>query len=393
MHGRIFAAVSGVALLGTAPAPADETPWAAWSASPRPVDPAALDALERAALQTCGAGDAGLHDTARTILARKLLGLPLPELDAIEAAQRQAGEPHPWPRVWAASARTLDPDPTLARLGAWVGASKDGRLRRCGVAAGTLEDGTHVLVVVAVDALADLAPLPTRVRTGQWLTVEARLRTPARGGRVMVMDTDAAPRTVPSWFDGTTLRARFAPDRPGEIAIQVVADLASGPRPVLEATVFADVDPPPRETNRAAPGEDAAPGAPDDDRLAAMVAAARTFAGLPALARDARLDAVSREHARYMAAAHELAHDAGDGDPLGRLGAAGLDPPLAGENVAHAPSVSLVHRALWASPSHRANLLGREFDHLGVAVVRDEHGDAWAVETFAGGSKNPRSRM
>jgi uncharacterized protein YkwD len=85
-----------------------------------------------------------------------------------------------------------------------------------------------------------------------------------------------------------------------------------------------------------------------------------------------------------MAAAHELAHDAGDGDPLERLRNAGLDACDAGENVAHAASVPLAHRTLWASPSHRANLLGREFDRLGVAVVRDEHGDAWAVETFAG---------
>jgi uncharacterized protein YkwD len=244
-----------------------------------------------------------------------------------------------------------------------------------------------MLVVVAVDALADLAPLPTRARAGQWLTVEARLHAPAHGGRVVVMDTDAAPRTVPSWFDGTTLHARFAPERPGEIAVQVVANLATGPRPVLEATVFADMDPPTREAHRAAPGEDAAGGAGDDERLAAMVAAARTFAGLPGLARDARLDAVSRQHAARMAAAHELAHDAGDGSPLERLGAAGLDPREAGENVAHAPSVPLAHRALWSSPSHRANLLGREFDRLGVAVVRDEHGDAWAVETFAGGPR------
>jgi len=326
-----------------------------------------------------------LRDTARAILAQKLRGRPLPELDAIEADQRQAGEPHPWPRVWAASARKLDSEATLAKLAGWLAASKEGRLRRCGVAAGAPADGMHTLVVVAVDALADLAPLPTHARGGQWLTVEAHLRVPAHGGRVMVMDAGAAPRTVPSWFDGTTLHARFAADRPGEIAVQVVADLATGPRPVLEATVFADVDPPPRETPRWAPGEDAAPGAGDDDRLAAMVAAARASLGLPPLARDARLDAVSRRHAGRMAAAHELAHDAGDGDPLERLRDAGLDPGEAGENVAHSPTVPLAHRALWASPSHRANLLGREFDRLGIAVVRDEHGDAWAVETFAGG--------
>ena len=382
MRGRVFAALSGVALLAGHASHADESSWAAWSASPRPLELGALDPLERAALAACGPGDVGLHDTARAILAQKLRGLPLPELDAIEAAQREAGEPHPWPRVW--SARALDRDATLAALGTWLGASSDGRRRRCGVAAGPPGDGTRTLVVVAVDALADLAPLPTHARVGQWLTVEAHLRAPARGGRVMVMDAGAAPRTVPSWLDGTTLRARFAPDHSGEMAVQVVADLATGPRPVLEATVFADVDPS-RETQRAAPGEDAAPGATDEDRLAVMVAAARASVGLPPLTRDARLDAVSRRHAMRIAATGELAHDAGDGDPVERLRVAGLDPRDAGENVAHAGSLPLAHRALWASPSHRANLLGREFQRLGIAVVRDDHGDVWVVETFAGG--------
>ena len=66
-----------------------------------------------------------------------------------------------------------------------------------------------------------------------------------------------------------------------------------------------------------------------------------------------------------------------------RLRVAGMDARYVGENVAHASTVSLAHRSLWASPSHRANLLRREFDRLGVAVVRDERGDAWVVEMLA----------
>ena len=365
------------------PSHAEAPSWAASTSSPRAIEASSLGPLERDALGACGPGEAGLRETARVILDRKLRGLPMPELDAIEGAQRAAGEPHPWPRAWAASARSLEHDATLAKLGAWLGASVE-RRRRCGVAAGIAADGAHSLVVVAVDAFADLAPLPIHARTGQWLTVEARMRAPATGGRVVVMHADEAPRTVPSWFDGATLRARFAADRPGEMSVQVVADLATGPRPVLEATVFADVDPPARDAEHAAPGEDAAPGASDGDRLAAMVTTARASAGLPPLGRDARLDAVAHAHAARMAAAHELAHDAGGRDPVQRLRDAGLDPRDAGENVAHAASVPFAHRALWTSPSHRANLLGREFDRLGVAVVRDEHGEVWAVETFAG---------
>lgn len=365
---------------------AQPAPWAAASASPRPVV-GALDPLETAAATACGEGDAGLRATARALLARKLAGAALPDVDAIAAAQRVAGEPHPWPRAWAVSGHTLDREATLARLRPWLDAHRSVGARRCGVADGIAADGTRTLVVVTVDALADLVPLPTHARAGQWLTVEARMRVPTRGGSVLVLGPSGAPRVVPSWFEGSTLRARFAPDRPGELTVQVVADVASGPRPVLEATVLADVEPAERAEDSVAPGEDVAPGLPDDDRLAAMVTAARASAGLPPLSRDPRLDAVARAHGRRMAASGELAHDAGDGDPFDRIRAAGLDPAEAGENVAHAATLARAHRALWASPSHRANLLRQAFDHVGVAVVRDGRGDAWVVEELAGGGR------
>jgi hypothetical protein len=255
----------------------------------------------------------------------------------------------------------------------------DARLRRCGAAEGASADGTRVLVVVTAEALADLAPLPVRVRTGQWLTVEARMRVAASGGRVVVLGPSGAPHTVPSWFDGTALRARFAPEAPGEHTVQIVADLPRGPRPVLEATLFADVDPGAGDSLRAAPGEDATAPGGDEETLAAMLGAARASAGLPPLARDARLDAVARDHVHRVAAARQLTHDAGDGDPTDRLRAAGVPIRAAGENVAHGGTLALAHRATWASPSHRANLLGA-FDRVGLAVARDADGSVWVVE-------------
>jgi uncharacterized protein YkwD len=270
----------------------------------------------------------------------------------------------------------------MERLDAWVAAGPEAS-RRCGVASGTGADGATTLVAVAVQALADLSPLPTRARTGQWLTLEARLRTAAAGASVVVLDPGGGARTVPSWREGSVLRARFAAERPGQLAVQVLAEVAGGPRPVLQASVFVDVDPPAvgAAADPPAPGE-AAAGGTDDEALARMIDAARGSVGLPGLVRDARLDELARAHARRMAAAHELAHDAGDGDPLDRLHAAGLDALRTGENVARASSLPLAHRALWESPSHRMNLLGR-FDRVGVGVARDDRGQVWVTETFA----------
>jgi uncharacterized protein YkwD len=241
---------------------------------------------------------------------------------------------------------------------------------------------------VAVDALADLAPLPTRARTGQWLTVGARMRVPASGGAVMVLGPSGAPRRVTAWFEGATLRARFALDRPGEFKVQVLASTATGPRPVVEATVFADATPPSHAGEEGASEDAPADATQDDDEssaLARMLASARAESGEPPLARDARLDALAAEHARSMAAAQTVAHDVGNGDPGARVQAAGLWYDALGENVAHAVTAALAHRSFWASPSHRANMLRRDFSHVGVAAVRDARGDLWVVETFAAG--------
>ena len=43
---------------------------------------------------------------------------------------------------------------------------------------------------------------------------------------------------------------------------------------------------------------------------------------------------------------------------------------------------SSAHRALWDSPSHRANMLSDAYGHIGVGVVRKD-GAVWAVELFS----------
>ncbi len=367
------------------PALPPEVTWVAATRSPSPSGDAEPSPLERAALARCGDSEAGLRETARAIVGEKLLGRPLQGPDWIAFVQRASGEPHPWPRVWAATARGLAADATLPKLDDWLAQSGDAHVRRCGVASGTGADGRGVLVVVAVEALADVSPLPTRARTGQWLTIEARMRVRAHGGAVFVLGPGGTPRKVPAWFDGKTLRARFALDRPGEFTVQVVADTAAGPRPVIEASVFADVEPPRYPTDEPAPGEDCeVPTRDDAELLGWMLRAARASAGLPSLTRDPRLDAVAQQHARRMAIEQTLAHDAGDGDPAQRMRSAGLEARDEGENVAHAPTIAGAHRALWSSPSHRANILRPDFERTGLGVARDDHGEAWVVEEFSG---------
>jgi len=290
------------------------------------------------------------------------------------------------PRVLAASGRgVVDDEAVRARL---VASRRP--ITRCGVAFARPAvggDGNELLVVVAVDALADLEPLPARARTGQWLSFDAGLHVPASSAKLVVLGPRGLPRTVPTTIDRTTgrVRARFALDRPGPFTVQLVADLAGGPQPLLEARVFADVEPTADDSPPPAPGEGAASGDDDALTLARMTAALRASESLSPLVRDERLDMLALAHAERMREARTIAHDLGDGDLALRFESAGLAAKAVGENVARARSVTLAHRALHASPSHRMNLLHAEHTHAGFAVVTDDSGQVYACEVFASG--------
>jgi uncharacterized protein YkwD len=329
----------------------------------------------------CGAPDAALARVAREIVAVRARGLGAPDTEALIAKLRAAGQPYVRPRViFAAGHAPLDDAKIKAELGA---RQTSGARPRCGVAIAASPHGGEMLVALRVEPLADLSPLPTRARTGEWLSFEARLHTPARSAKLVVLGPRGAPRTVPTSLDPATgtSRARFVLDQPGAFTVQLVGDLAEGPRPLLEARVFADVAPVMPGEEPPAPGEEAGE---DAGALARMIASVRSLEGYPALARDEKLDALARAHAERMRDRHVVAHDLGDGDFRDRFEAEGtLDARAVGENVAHAPTVALAHRALHASPSHRLNLLRGDYTHLGVAVVQAADGSVYVCETFA----------
>jgi len=362
--------------------------WASEVASPRPVDLTTLTDREAELQRLCGRSEAGLRAVAARLVERKLRDLPYLDSDGLGEAQRVAGEPHVWPRAWVVSGRALDHETTRQKLEAWRGTFREPGERRCGLAKGYGADGTEVIAAVALDAQADLGPLPVRTHVGVWLPIDVKLLVPATGAHVVIMGPTGRPRTVPTQLQGDRVHAQIALDRPGAFTMQVVADIATGPRPVLEAVLFADAVPWTQMPDLAAPGEAAGSAATTDrGALLAMIQALRSSEQLPPFTPDPRLDAVALAHAQRMQQGRVVAHDVGDGDPARRLEAAGIRAMESGENVAHAASVVLAHRALFASPSHRANLLAAGFDHLGVAVTRAPDGSVWVAEEFAGGQR------
>jgi uncharacterized protein YkwD len=357
--------------------------WKPATSSPAP--PQLADARTKVLLAACGQADAALASVAARNVERQIAGLGLFPSDELAFTVRAAGDPHVWPRAWSVSGPALGEDDLLRRVTAWAGNWRAQGTRRCGLARGVGPDGTHVTAAIAVDVLADMAPLPTTARVGQWLTLEGNMLVPATAAKVVLLGPRGAPRTVIASLSGNKVRSSFSVDQPGAWLVQVLATVSTGPRPVLEAMVFAGTAPPPAFVRAAAPGEEAARGAPDDgEAMRRMINAARAAEQLPPLTRDVELEKLALLHSEEMRRTKVVGHDVGGGDPRARIEAAGIKARMAGENVASASTLEGAHRALWSSPSHRGNLLGDRWTRVGVAVVRGPDGFVWVTELFAG---------
>lgn len=355
--------------------------WPEATYSPQPTETETGFAGELA--RTCGTGDSALEFAALE-LARQLAELePAPDPSRITQWLRRAGSPYVWPRAWALRGSPLARAETRRRIEDWLASFGDGGERRCGVVVLPVSAESELVSVVAVDTLADLDPLDLRVRVASWVEVGAELLVASAGSRLVVQGPRGLPWNVPISEARSRVRGRFNADQHGVWHIQLLATVAGGPRPVLEAIVFAGEEPSESEA-RPAPGEEAAD--PTDDPRAAlerMIQSARRHEGLSALGRDERLDHLAQQHAERMRAHRRVLHDAGQGDAVSRLELAGIAAAAAGENLARARSARAAHRTLWSSPSHRANLLSAQFNALGVGVAVDHDQSLWVCELFA----------
>jgi uncharacterized protein YkwD len=382
----LLAALAGAAGLVAAAPVLGEAPPVLWRpATTSPRAGAAPDAQAAPILSACGTPDAALAEVATRAAQHQATAGALPRADELSFYLRAAGDPHVWARTWTIAGTGLDSDDTTRRVRAWLAPWNTLGVRRCGVGRVLAPDGDTVIAVVAVDALADLSPLPTTARVGQWLTLDGTMLVPTSAAKVVLLGPRGAPKTVLASLTGARVHSSFAVDQPGPWVVQVLATVATGPRPVLEAMVYAGATPPGQFVAASAPGEGAGRGArDDDDAMLRMINAARASEQLPALVRDSMLDKVARQHSEEMMKARLVGHDVGTGDLVVRLQAAGVSVRLAGENVATAGTLEHAHRALWASPSHRGNMLLDQFNHVGVAVLRGADGTVWVTEMFSG---------
>ena len=117
--------------------------------------------------------------------------------------------------------------------------------------------------------------------------------------------------------------------------------------------------------------------------LFASVNQARRAQGLSPLRWDESLATAARRHAEVMAE-HRSAQHGFEGEPSlsARVKQAGVHFSWLAENVIQGPSPEFIHEQFMKSPPHRANILDRDMDSIGVGVV-EQGGQLFAVEDFS----------
>ena len=119
--------------------------------------------------------------------------------------------------------------------------------------------------------------------------------------------------------------------------------------------------------------------------LLALINRERTQRGLAPLVPDENLRAAARAHSADMLLHGYFSHTSLDGlSPFDRMRRAGARFNTAGENLALAPTVNMVHRGLMNSPGHRANILNRGFTRVGIGALDAGIYGLMVTQNFAG---------
>jgi uncharacterized protein YkwD len=264
------------------------------------------------------------------------------------------------PSVHAMVLRGGDAEAETATVSAWL----DARVReapRCAIG----RRGDLLAIALAPRTAEVLAASATGV--AMWRIVPGDV---PRGASVVATAEGAEVLRASVNDDGTFTLPLDARRR---WTLQLLADTEAGPTP-FATWRYGDRD------DDARPEGDALWS---DRHVLGAINALRRRVVARALRRDPVLDAVASRHAETLARRGILAHIPSPEDtPLARLRGVGVVADRVAENLARGRTLTDAHTSLERSPSHRANLLDREVDTVGIGVARSE-GAVYLVEVFA----------
>lgn len=237
----------------------------------------------------------------------------------------------------------------------------------------SVRGGVRVITVVLSARRVWLSPMPNSVPLHAMLHLRGHLLSSFRNLRVEVI-TDASRSLIPL-APGHELSVQLPARQPGLQRIELRGESDKGVETLAKLPVYVGQPFPERPVaSDASAAHDLAAVAL---RIFTSINRERDKAGLPALERDARLDALAHAHSLDMRA-HDFVDNtsARTGDAIQRVAQAGLPTPLVLESVARARTPSALEAGP-ATPTHdMGNMLSRQATHVGIGVVsqRDAFG-------------------
>lgn len=132
------------------------------------------------------------------------------------------------------------------------------------------------------------------------------------------------------------------------------------------------------------PKGDAVKLSDDEKEMLRLTNGERKKEGLEPLKPNVKLFAAARSHCANMAKQDKLDHTLDDRTFVDRIKTEGYRFGHAGENIAWNQKTPQEAVESWMrSPGHKANLLGKEYTEVGLAVAKNAKGERYWVQVFA----------
>lgn len=277
----------------------------------------------------------------------------------------------------------------LRRQMASISAAAAWRRFGIGVRRGT---GQWTVVLAFHEHHLDLQPIPRQIASGGQAPVAGRVEATFHSPEVLVASPKGAVRKLAVSVQQDRFAARLDCDMgDGVYQLEVSAEDVRGPTVLANFPVYCGIEPPPTFVVRNTSGLRVTDPDLVEQQALDLLDRDRAANGLPALARDPRLEQIARRYSREMAKVGDVAHFSRvSGNAVNRIRAAGIlpMPRVIAENVGRDYNAADAERGFMASPGHRDNILNPALTHVGVGVAigRQEDGlvALFFTQLFAG---------
>jgi hypothetical protein len=322
-------------------------------------------------------------DAAMTDLARALRERESAHSEAVEFILEHYGIVEPYPRL-AFMRVPRGADPRAADMAAY-----DALARKLDLPAGRpvatvgvgIDRATSTLFVILAlqDKSLDLDAVPRQLPHDGHARVSGKLLGAFTTPHLYVTDPQGAARTLSADLNQERFSADLRCDHgDGRYKVEVFGTDAAGPRVLANFALYCGTPAPAVFAGGAGYSGTSLDTRAAEARLLELVNRDRRAAGLPALVADPALAAVAREHSMDMLQNHFVGHiSPTTGSPVDRVKRAGLT--FTAENVGRSGSVEELEIGLMASPGHRAAILDRSVQRVGIGVIVDDSSPDYAV--------------